>query len=57
MAFFCTQGGSGSDGTFRDMEELCGIKPINLLELKTKEVIKGEYIDKVNKFINEIENK
>lgn len=51
VAFFCTQGSSGSDGTFKDMEKLCELKPTALLELKTKEVIKGECDGKVEEFV------
>lgn len=54
VAFFCTQGSSGSDGGFKDMETICGQKPINILELKTKEVAKNEFNEKINSFINEI---
>lgn len=51
VAFFCTEGGSGGRSAFRDMEDLCKKKPLSLLELKTAEVIKEKYSDKVEKFI------
>ncbi len=54
VAFFCTQGGSGSKRTFRDMEKKCGKKAIASLELTTREVIKGEHIGKVKQFVHEI---
>ena len=54
IAFFCTQGGSGSKRTFRNMEEECGKKAAASLELTAREVIKGEYVGKVKQFIGEI---
>lgn len=51
VAFFCTQSSSGSDGTFKDMQELCGKQPIALLELTTKEVMKGDFEEKTDEFI------
>lgn len=50
VAFFCTQGGSGSDRTFKHMEELCGKTPLCQLELKTIEVVKNQFEDKTNSF-------
>ena len=54
IAFFCTQGGYGSKGVFRTMENICGKKPKAILELTAKEIVKGEYIPKVNKFLDDI---
>ena len=51
LAFFCTQGGSGAERAFKDMEEVCKKKPVATLMLKTEEVNKGGYMDKVNEFI------
>ncbi|MFH0839199.1 MAG: hypothetical protein V1893_03330 [Candidatus Omnitrophota bacterium] len=53
VAFFCTQGGAGGKKTFKDMEALCGKKPIGMLILKTAEVLHGEYI-KIRGFVNAI---
>lgn len=54
VAFFCTQGGSGSKGAFRQMEELCGKKPAKTRALKTREVVKGEHLQKVREFAEEL---
>ncbi len=54
VAFFCTMGSSGSKKTFKAMEKLIGKKPIALLDVKTLKVIKGNYIDKVDKFVKKI---
>jgi len=54
VAFFCTLGSSGSKKAFKDMEKLIGKKPIALLDVKTLKVIRGNYIDKANKFVKKI---
>ena len=54
VAFFCTQHTSGSKKTFSDMEKLSEKKPVALLELKTKEVKKAVYMQKVKKFTDKI---
>lgn len=54
VAFFCTQGGSGSERTFREMEKLCGKTPIALLELTTKEVMQNSSGKKVMGFVERI---
>lgn len=56
VAFFCTMGGS-SGKTFRSMEELCGKKPEATLELRTKEVKKGEHKEKIRGFVKSITKK
>lgn len=54
VAFFCTQGGSGSERTFKAMEELCGKKPISVLEMTTKEVMQNLSGKKVEMFVEKI---
>lgn len=54
VAFFCTMGGSGSKGAFRGIEELCGKKPVALLELKAKDVLEGKYAAKVKAFVGKL---
>lgn len=54
IAFFCTMKGIGSESTFKDMEKLCRKKPIALLELISKEVMKRNYIQKVKKFVSNL---
>lgn len=56
VAFFCTEGGSGGNKAFREMEKISGKKPIEVLELTTSEVKKEEYIDKVKEFTDKIKN-
>ncbi len=51
VAFFCTQGGSGSKPAFKEMQALCGQEPVALLELFTKEVANKEFLSKVEKFV------
>lgn len=55
VAFFCTYGGTGAETTFHDMEGLCSQKPVSLFNLRTKEIKKEDYIQKVKQFISEIE--
>ncbi|MFC1690670.1 flavodoxin family protein [Nanoarchaeota archaeon] len=43
VAFFITKGGSDCEKLFKEMGELAGKNPLATLELKTKEVIKGNY--------------
>ncbi len=54
VAFFCTQGGSGAEKAFSEMERLAGKKPKALLVLRTKEVLDGSYSNKVKNFVKEI---
>ena len=50
-AFFCTQGGVGNKGAFRDMEEASGVKPCGTFVLRTGEVVRDDYRSKVKQFI------
>ncbi len=54
LAFFCTCGGSGEQGTFNEMKKVCDIEPIATLGLKTKEVISGGYVFKIKEYIRKI---
>lgn len=51
LAFFCTMGGSGDTGTFKDMETLCNKKPIQIMSLKTKEVLDKKHLSSVKEFV------
>jgi flavodoxin len=42
VAFFCTMGGSGDKRAFREMEKLCGQKPVALLALTDGVIHKDE---------------
>jgi flavodoxin len=54
LAFFCTMGGSGSKGTFGEMEALCGKKPLAVLALTAKEVAVGGFGERIKRFIEEM---
>jgi len=49
VAFFCTQGGSGHQRTFREMERLAGRPPRATLVLTERE-LKGDFGPKVGEF-------
>ncbi|MEW5996984.1 MAG: flavodoxin [Candidatus Micrarchaeota archaeon] len=53
-AFFCTQGDMGAEGAFREMKRLCGKKPVATLALRTVEVAKGEYGQKMKEFVGKL---
>jgi len=53
VAFFCTMGGSGDKGAFRDMESLCGKAPVATLALTERHVKQNDqekFLDKVKGF-------
>ena len=50
VAFFCTQGGSGDSRAFLEMEKICAVKPESSLTLLTKEVVVGDFEEKVKDF-------
>ena len=50
VAFFLTTGGSGIDGTLKQMAELCGKEPAATLPLRAREVKNGTFLDKVKAF-------
>jgi len=50
VAFFCTAGSSGIDSTFRHMEELSCKKPLAILGIMTKEVVKNQSQAKIQQF-------
>jgi flavodoxin len=54
IAFFCTAGGGGMDSTVKDMEQKCGKKTPATLKLKTKEVIKNQFQDRLAEFIQKV---
>jgi len=54
VAFFCTQHGSGSKRTFRDMEALCEKKPISTLEVTEGQVKKDTCKPKMDEFVGSI---
>ncbi|MEM3648678.1 MAG: flavodoxin [Thermoproteota archaeon] len=53
VAFFCTQYGSQSNA-LKEMEALCGRKPVATLMLRRSRVETGEYADAVRQFCTQI---
>jgi len=51
VAFFCTMGGSGGKGAFREMGKLCGKKPVCTLELRASEVAGNKCSGKIGEFV------
>ena len=54
VAFFLTTGGSGVERTFRHMQEKCGKAPRAILNLRDKEVRKGDPTEAINTFIEKL---
>jgi len=54
VAFFCTEGGAGGKKTFKDMEEICGIKPKGVLEITERDIKKGSYKTMAGEFVESI---
>lgn len=54
VAFFCT-GESENGKIFNDMEALCGKEPVQVLSVKPKEVMNGEHLLKIQKFVDAID--
>ncbi len=54
VAFFCTMGGSGDKRAFPEMEKIIGRKPEVTLALRTTDVVKENFSDKVEKFAEKI---
>jgi flavodoxin len=51
VAFFCTYGGSGGRRAFRQMADACGIKPLDLLDIREADVKHGEHKRRVHDFV------
>jgi flavodoxin len=54
VAFFCTMGGSGDEKAFLEMEKITDRKPLATLGLKTVEVVKSNFYEKLEKFVGEL---
>lgn len=55
-AFFCTQGGSGDEKLFLEMEEVLDKKPEAALTVLAREVSKNNYSEKMENFISQLRN-
>lgn len=53
VAFFCTMGGDNPGNIFIQMEEVIG-KPISTLAIQGKELKGGNYINRIEEFVNKI---
>ncbi len=54
VAFFCTLGGTGSEGTFKQLEKMTGKDPVSTLMVTEKELEKEIYEKKVKKFVDDL---
>jgi len=54
VAFFATQGSIGSGNAFKEMEQICGKKPVSIMEIDRRDKLDGECISKVKEFADEI---
>jgi flavodoxin len=54
LAFFCTRGGEKIGKIFEEMENAANKKPTAVLALRTKEVVSGNFDQKLNEFINKL---
>lgn len=54
VAFFCTTGGTGIEGTFAHMQEACGREPVATLGLRMKDVLKGDVGGEVAQFASRL---
>ncbi|MCX7785638.1 MAG: hypothetical protein N2201_05365 [candidate division WOR-3 bacterium] len=54
VAFFCTMGSDDIGKVFTELEAICQIKPKALLSIKSSEVEKNLFSDKVQTFIEKI---
>lgn len=54
LAFFCTEGSKGGEKCFKKMAILCDKEPVATLEIKSKEIKKDIYADKIISFTDEI---
>ena len=56
VAFFASQGSSGSDKKFKAMEDVIGMKPIATLTINGKDFKSNTYESKVDEFVSSIKN-
>ncbi|MCX6761668.1 MAG: hypothetical protein NTY33_02385 [Candidatus Moranbacteria bacterium] len=54
VAFFCTMGGSGDEKAFAEMAEITNQKPLATLGLKTREVVKDNFLEKLEEFVEKL---
>lgn len=54
VAFFCTMGGTGDNKAFAEMEKIISQKPVDIMALLTREVVKKEFEEKVDEFARKL---
>ena len=54
VAFFCTYGGSGSRRVFRQMSEISGKSPLDVLDVREADVKRRTYVDHVKAFVSTV---
>ena len=54
VAFFSTQDGKDAGKAFTEMETLCGMTPVSVLSIPSKEVEKKDFDEKMSQFIREV---
>jgi flavodoxin len=54
VAFYATQGSIGSGNAFKEMEKICGKKPVSVMEIDKRDKLDGECISKVKEYVDEI---
>lgn len=54
VAFFCTEGGAGGSGVFKEMARLCGKQPLATLEITESDIKSGADKEKLKSFIHSI---
>lgn len=54
VAFFCTEGGAGGSGVFKEMARLCGKQPVATLEVTEPDIKSGAYKEKLKPFIQSV---
>jgi len=53
IIFYCTMSGGWERTTFQEMTHLCSKSPIWTIYFKTKEIVKNEFQDKLQKFLED----
>lgn len=56
VAFFCTEGGSGGEKVFKQLEELCGRKPVTCMILTERELKSRSYLQRVAAFAQSLKS-
>ncbi|MGQ9759861.1 MAG: flavodoxin family protein [Candidatus Methanomethylicaceae archaeon] len=52
VAFFCTHGMKDAPKIFKDLGEACQKEPVATLKIRSTEIEKGEYLQKINGFVS-----